>query len=90
MPLSSYILINPKAKLPQLIVIGSRAQYQMFWTQVYEAISHSSLKVTEINFQDPTNLILKTELIGFGFVIYARNHGRIQDILNTRFPHFVS
>ena len=62
MPLSSYILINPKAKLPQLIVIGSRAQYQLFWTQVYEAISHSSLKVTEINFQDPTNLILKTEL----------------------------
>ena len=62
MPLSRYISINPKAKLPRLIVIGAIAQYKPFWTQLYEAISHSSLKVTEINFQDPTNLILKTEL----------------------------
>lgn len=62
MPLSTYISINPKAKLPRLIVIGAIAQYKPFWTQLYEAISHSSLKVTEINFQDPTNLILKTEL----------------------------
>ena len=62
MPLSRYISINPKVKLPQLIVIGSTAQYKPFWTQLYEAISQSSLKVTEINFQDPTNLILKTEL----------------------------
>ncbi|MTJ48445.1 cell division protein FtsQ/DivIB [Dolichospermum sp. UHCC 0259] len=62
MPLSTYISINPKAKLPRLIVIGAIAQYKPFWTQLYEAISSSSLKVTEINFQDPTNLILKTEL----------------------------
>ena len=62
MPLSSYISINPKAKLPRLIVIGAIAQYKPFWTQLYTAISRSSLKVTEINFQDPTNLILKTEL----------------------------
>ncbi|BAZ84238.1 cell division protein FtsQ/DivIB [Dolichospermum compactum] len=62
MPLSTYISINPKAKLPRLIVIGVIAQYKPFWTQLYEAISSSSLKVTEINFQDPTNLILKTEL----------------------------
>jgi cell division protein FtsQ len=61
-PLSRYISINPKAKLPQLIVIGSTAQYKPFWTQIYEAISQSSLEVTEINFQDPTNLTLKTEL----------------------------
>jgi cell division protein FtsQ len=54
--------MNPKAKLPQLIVIGLTAQFKPFWTQLYEAISQSSLKVTEINFQDPTNLILKTEL----------------------------
>lgn len=62
MPLSRYISMNPKAKLPQLIVIGLTAQSKPFWTQLYEAISQSSLKVTEINFQDPTNLILKTEL----------------------------
>ena len=62
MPLSGYISISPKSKLPRLIVIGAIAQYQPFWRQLYEAISSSSLQVTEINFQDPTNLILKTEL----------------------------
>ncbi len=62
MPLSRYISINPKVKLPQLLVIGSTTQYNQFWTQIYEAISQSSLKVTEINFQDPTNVTLKTEL----------------------------
>ncbi|MTJ31111.1 cell division protein FtsQ/DivIB [Aphanizomenon sp. UHCC 0183] len=62
MPLSGYISISPNSKLPRLIVIGAIAQYQPFWTQLYEAISSSSLQVTEINFQDPTNLILKTEL----------------------------
>ena len=62
MPIDRYMSINPKAKLPQLIVIGSTAQYKLFWTQLYQAISQSSLKVTEIDFQDPTNLILKTEL----------------------------
>jgi cell division protein FtsQ len=61
-PLSRYMSINPKAKLPRLVVIGSPTQYKLFWNQIYEAISHSSLKVTEINFQDPTNLTLKTEL----------------------------
>ncbi|MTJ06972.1 cell division protein FtsQ/DivIB [Anabaena sp. UHCC 0204] len=62
MPITRYMSINPQAKLPQLIVIGSPAQYKIFWTQLYEAINQSSLKVTEIDFQDPTNLILKTEL----------------------------
>ncbi|MDP5018327.1 FtsQ-type POTRA domain-containing protein [Anabaena sp. UHCC 0187] len=62
MPMAKYISINPKVKLPQMIVIGLTAQYKLFWTQMYKAISQSSLKVTEIDFQDPTNLILKTEL----------------------------
>lgn len=62
MPIDKYASINPQPKLPQLIVIGSPAEYQPFWNQLYEAIAQTSLKVTEINFQDPTNLILKTEL----------------------------
>jgi len=62
MPMAKYMSINPQARLPQMMVIGSPAQYRPFWTQLYEAIHQSSLKVTEIDFQDPTNLILTTEL----------------------------
>lgn len=62
MPMAKYMSMNPQRKLPQMMVIGSPSQYRPFWTQLYEAIRQSSLKVTEIDFQDPTNLILTTEL----------------------------
>lgn len=62
MPMAMYMSMNPQRKLPQMMVIGSPSQYKPFWTQLYEAIRQSSVKVTEIDFQDPTNLILTTEL----------------------------
>ncbi len=52
---------NTTAKLPSLKVIGSPEQYREFWGQVYQTLSHSSLKITEIDWRDPDNLILKTE-----------------------------
>ncbi|TAF12183.1 MAG: FtsQ-type POTRA domain-containing protein [Nostocales cyanobacterium] len=61
-PLEKYTALNPKSKLPTLKVIGSPEQYRSYWTQLYQAVSQSSVKVMEINCQDPTNLILKTEL----------------------------
>jgi cell division protein FtsQ len=48
--------------LPNLRVIGFPQQYREFWSQLYQAVSQSSVKITEIDCQDLTNLILKTEL----------------------------
>ncbi|MEH1765186.1 cell division protein FtsQ/DivIB [Nostoc sp.] len=62
MPLEKYISLNPTKKLPNLRVIGSPKQYCSYWTQLHEAVSRSPIKVMEINCQNPTNLILKTEL----------------------------
>jgi cell division protein FtsQ len=62
MPLEKYTSLNPTGKLPSLKVIGSPEQYLPYWTQLYLSVSQSSVKVMEINCQDPTNLILKTEL----------------------------
>jgi cell division protein FtsQ len=62
MSLDKYTSLNPTGKLPTLKVIGSPTEYRPYWTQLYQAVSQSSVKVTEINCQDPTNLILKTEL----------------------------
>jgi cell division protein FtsQ len=53
---------NTKPKLPNLKVIGSPQQYREFWGQVYQTLNQSSLKITEIDWRDPSNLILKTEL----------------------------
>ncbi|AFY32140.1 cell division protein FtsQ/DivIB [Calothrix sp. PCC 7507] len=62
MPLEKYTSLNPTVKLPMLKVIGLPEQYRPFWTQLYQAVSQSLVKITEIDCQDPTNLILKTEL----------------------------
>ncbi|WP_414545674.1 cell division protein FtsQ/DivIB [Nostoc sp. CCY0012] len=61
-PLEKYTLVNPNIKLPSLKVVGSPDQYQSYWSQLYASLSQSSVNVTEIDGQDPTNLILKTEL----------------------------
>jgi cell division protein FtsQ len=61
-PWEKYIVLNPNGKLPSLKVIGSPEEYRPYWTQLYQAVSRSSVKVTEIDCQDSTNVILKTEL----------------------------
>ncbi len=61
-PLEKYKLVNPVVKLPILKVIGLPAQYRSYWSQLYPSLNQSSVKITEIDCQDPTNLILKTEL----------------------------
>ncbi|MBW4513222.1 MAG: FtsQ-type POTRA domain-containing protein [Scytonematopsis contorta HA4267-MV1] len=62
MPFEKYKLLKPSVEAPTLKVIGSPEKYRLYWNQVYEAVSHSRLKITEIDWQDPTNLILNTEL----------------------------
>ncbi|MBH8553015.1 FtsQ-type POTRA domain-containing protein [Nostocaceae cyanobacterium CENA357] len=61
-PLEKYKLVNPAVKLPSLKVIGLPAQYRSYWSQLYPSLNQSSVKIMEIDCQDPTNLILKTEL----------------------------
>ena len=61
-PIQTYTSQANTLKLPNLKVIGLSEQYCLSWPQLYEAVSRSSVKVIEINCQDPVNLILKTQL----------------------------
>ncbi|BAY62718.1 polypeptide-transport-associated domain-containing protein FtsQ-type [Calothrix brevissima NIES-22] len=61
-PLDKYRALNSTGTLPSLKVIGKPEQYLPYWSQLYLSVSQSSVKVTEIDCQNPTNLILKTEL----------------------------
>jgi cell division protein FtsQ len=61
-PLEKYKLVNPQIKIPSLKVTGIPEQYAPYWRRLYPYLSQSSVKITEVDYQDPNNLILKTEL----------------------------
>ncbi|WP_414530413.1 cell division protein FtsQ/DivIB [Nodularia chucula] len=61
-PLEKYKLVNPSLQLPTLKIVGSPEQYRSHWSQMYPILNQSPVKITEIDWQDPTNLILTTEL----------------------------
>lgn len=48
--------------LPSLKVIGDWELYRAQWPMFYQGLSTLALKVFEIDWQDPNNLILKTEI----------------------------
>ncbi|GAC1491125.1 MAG: hypothetical protein NVS2B14_03450 [Chamaesiphon sp.] len=62
MPLESYRDLNRSSELPKLKVIGLSQQSHQYWSEIYHAVSHSPVKVFEIDLQDPVKLIIKTEL----------------------------
>lgn len=62
MPLENYQELEQSQQLPSLKVIGNFNQYRSYWPQVYQAISRSPVKISQINWEDPNNLILETEI----------------------------
>ena len=53
---------QPQHSLPTLKVIGPLEQYRASWPKFYQGLSGLTVKVFEIDWQDPNNLILKTEI----------------------------
>jgi cell division protein FtsQ len=70
-PLASYTAFDRSFKLPTLKVIGLTEQSRSHWPQLYQELSHSPVKVLQIDWRDPNNLILKTELGIFHFGSYG-------------------
>jgi cell division protein FtsQ len=58
-----YQTVKDKEKiLPVLKITGIPEQYLPYWEQLYALVSQSEVKIKEIHWQNPHNLILKTEL----------------------------
>ncbi|MBD0308447.1 MAG: FtsQ-type POTRA domain-containing protein [Microcoleus sp. T1-bin1] len=53
---------QPQRSLPTLKVIGPLELYRASWPKFYQGLSGLTVKVFEIDWQDPNNLILKTEI----------------------------
>lgn len=61
-PLERYRSVKPSFKLPTLRVIGSRDYYREHWQVFYRTIRQSEVTVTEVDWREPANVKLKTEL----------------------------
>ncbi|BAQ60142.1 cell division protein FtsQ [Geminocystis sp. NIES-3708] len=48
--------------LPNLKILGTPQVYLPYWQDLYRLINQSTVKITEIDWQNPTNLVLNTEL----------------------------
>ncbi|WP_448560756.1 cell division protein FtsQ/DivIB [Trichothermofontia sp.] len=62
MPLESYAALESDLELPNLKVLGMQESQRDQWPALYQTLLSSGLKVTEIDWRHPGNLILKTEL----------------------------
>ncbi|MBW4650990.1 MAG: FtsQ-type POTRA domain-containing protein [Kastovskya adunca ATA6-11-RM4] len=62
MPQSSYTSVQKTFTMPTLTVIGMKPQDRVYWSELYQAVSRSPVKIFEIDWQNPANLVLKTEL----------------------------
>ncbi len=62
MPLASFGLGSASPQLPTLQLRGIQPHYQRYWPQIYETIVTSPVAITEIDWQDPNNLVLETAL----------------------------
>jgi cell division protein FtsQ len=61
-PYENYMALNRSRQLPNLKIVGMQDQYRTQWTSLYQQVSRSPVKVNEIDWQEPGNLILHTEL----------------------------
>jgi cell division protein FtsQ len=62
MSLKKYTSISDKLKLPSLKIVGSPKQYHPYWYHLYQALNQSDVKITEIDCENSSDLILLTEL----------------------------
>lgn len=61
-PYEKFAALNQSQKLPPLKVIGIQKQYRPQWVDLYQTISRSPIKISAIDWREPSNLILHTDL----------------------------
>ncbi|XTZ09632.1 MAG: cell division protein FtsQ/DivIB, partial [cyanobacterium endosymbiont of Rhopalodia yunnanensis] len=72
---------NTEVKTEQnLTVLGFEPQYRSHWLEIYHLILQSSINVMTVDWRDPSNLILQTEL---GTVYCGPYSDRFQDQLQV-------
>lgn len=79
-PYDVYVALNPSQQLPELKVFGLQEQHRSQWVNLYQQVSRSPIKISEIDWRSPANLILRTEL---GIVYLGTYSSRFADQLRV-------
>ncbi len=62
LPKSFYTEVSPNFQLPTLKVTGYREQDRRSWSKIYQLVHRSTVEIFEVDWQNPSNLILWTKL----------------------------
>lgn len=79
-PVEKDTSLNPSFGLPNLSVIGYTEKYRSSWNLLYKSLRQTSIQVTVIEFKNPGNLVLKTEL---GNVLLGSPSGNLPEQIKT-------
>ncbi|TVQ20097.1 MAG: FtsQ-type POTRA domain-containing protein [Leptolyngbya sp. DLM2.Bin15] len=79
MSLSAYVALDNSLSLPSLKVLGMQEHQRRQWSQLYQVLQQSPLSIYEVDWRDPSNLVLSTELGTVHFGPYSdRFPGQLQ------------
>ena len=62
LPIESYAELNQGMKLPDLKILGNPDVYRGQWTSFYPILRRSPVKIQSIDWQNPANIRLKSEM----------------------------
>ncbi len=62
MSLENYISLHQSSHLPDLTLLGMQSEYRSQWEQLYQDLQRQSVDVSIVDWREPGNLILTTEL----------------------------
>jgi cell division protein FtsQ len=78
--IDAYQGLNQALQLPALKVIGNPDQYRPDWPAVYQAQRRSPVAIQQIDWRDPNNLVMETEL---GIVHFGPLSGHLPEQLRA-------
>ncbi|MEM0981581.1 MAG: FtsQ-type POTRA domain-containing protein, partial [Cyanobacteria bacterium P01_H01_bin.58] len=62
LPQARFVEVEPQFELPTLQVRGFQPEYQPQWQSLYPSLLASPIKVSEVDWRTPSNMILHTEI----------------------------
>ena len=62
LPVENYVELSQGMKLPDLKILGNPDVYRRQWTTFYPILRRSSVKIQSIDWQNPANIRLKSEM----------------------------
>ncbi len=87
LPLDSYSELNQGIRLPDLKVIGNPDTYRNQWSAFYPIVRRSPMKIQLVDWQNPANLRLKTEIgwvhlgsLGRNFALQVRSLDKMRQL----------